>query len=211
MRNAFLLGILVICCASVGLAQNTPRAEFAAGFSIDSIDTGLGSATGISNASNRETGYGFDTSITGYFHKNLGIEGDFDGHFKSKTFNLASPNTGSSTARLSTYNFMGGPHVRFPTSNSKVTPFLHALLGGNHSSVSFDNNVQSLIGNARTSETDFALKLGGGIDVGVTKRAAIRLAADYNPVFERSQTINGVTLNGRTRNDALFSVGVVFK
>jgi hypothetical protein len=65
---------------------------------------------------------------------------------------------------------------------------------------------------ASASETDFALKLGGGVDIGWTKRAAVRLSADYNPVFQKADGgLNPNFGNRRTRNDAVFSVGVLFK
>jgi hypothetical protein len=53
--------------------------------------------------------------------------------------------------------------------------------------------------------------LGGGLDIGMSSHTALRLGFDYNPVFERddnSATING---RGRTRNDVMFNVGIVFK
>jgi opacity protein-like surface antigen len=220
MRKVILMAMFIVCCASLSFAQNTRKVEVAAGFSVDSIDIGpidTGDPTiTVTNANNRETGYGFDTSVTGFFNKSFGIEGDIDGHYKNKDFTVTQTVgtvTGTTTVntRLSTYNFMAGPHVRFATADSKVTPFVHGLLGANHSRVSataFGDNI-------RDSETDFALKLGGGVDFDVHKNVAIRLAADYNPVFERNNNNTiGLTTTGnghRTRNDALFSVGLVFK
>jgi hypothetical protein len=56
------------------------------------------------------------------------------------------------------------------------------------------------------------MKFGGGVDIGWTKSAAIRLGADYNPIFQRSDgELNPNFGTGRTRNDAIFSVGIVFK
>ena len=202
----------------MSMAQDRSKAEFAAGFSVDSIDVGpvdTGDPTiTVTNANNRETGYGFDTSATGFFNNTFGIEGNVDGHYKRKDFNVTQTigtvtATTSVRTRLSTYNFMAGPHVRFVTENSKITPFVHGLVGANHSRVSatvFGTNIED-------SETDFALKLGGGVDFDLNSRVAVRLAGDYNPVFERNNN-NVTTLNNsghRTRNDAMFSVGIVIK
>jgi len=212
MRKLLLLAILVVACGSMALAQSTDRAkpEFFAGFSIDSIDAQINqSGVFVQNSGNRLTGYGFDTSVTGYIHKNFGIEGDFDGHFRSKTFNVSTSSTGPFTpvnTKFNDFNFMGGPHVKFTTTNSKVSPYLHALLGGNHSKITGTTTGITV----SDSETDFALKLGGGIDFGMTDHVGLRVAGDYNPVFERNNN-STTTSNNRTRNDAIFSVGLVFK
>ncbi|HYJ48192.1 MAG TPA: outer membrane beta-barrel protein, partial [Pyrinomonadaceae bacterium] len=177
MRKLLLLAILVAAVATTTFAQDNSKAEFFAGFSVDSIDTGINEAgVFVQNANNRLTGYGFDTSVTGYFHKNIGIEGNFDGHFRTKTFNISETSaSGPFTPvenKFRDFNFMGGPHVRFTTSNSKVTPYLHALVGGNHSSVTGTATGISVT----DKETDFALKLGGGIDFGMTDHVGLRLS-----------------------------------
>jgi opacity protein-like surface antigen len=220
MRKVILLAMFILCCASLSFAQDVRKVEVAAGFSVDSIDLGridTGDPTiTVSNANSRETAYGFDTSVTGFVNKSFGIEGNIDGHYKNKDFTVTQTvgtvtGTTNVSTRLSTYNFMAGPHVRFAGDNSKVTPFVHGLLGANHSRV----NATAFGDNIRDSETDFALKLGGGVDFDVHKNVAIRLAADYNPVFEKNNdTTVGLTTTSsghRTRNDAMFSVGLVFK
>ena len=211
MKKVVLLAAFILCFASVSLAQDKSKVEVFGGFSVNSIDTGLGDA-GLQNTGDRETGLGFETSVTGFFNDQFGIEGNVDGHFKNKTFTFGScaaigcPAPGSFDAKVSTYNFMAGPHVRFPSENSKVTPFLHALAGGNHSKIRIDFTGTRFDDN----ETDFALKLGGGVDFGVSDRVGLRLSADWNPVFERGDGSN-LTDDNRTRHDAVFSVGVVFK
>jgi opacity protein-like surface antigen len=217
MRKVILMAMFIACCASLSFAQNTRKVEVAAGFSVDSIDVGTVD-TGdplvtVNNANSRETAFGFDTSVTGFVNKSFGIEGNVDGHFKRKDFTVTDRTGGVTTtetinSHISTYNFMAGPHFRFATDDSKVTPFVHGLAGANHSRVSVDT--QGF--NIKDSQTDFALKLGGGVDFDVHSNLAIRLAADYNPVFERNTDTSGLSTNGhRTRNDALFSVGLVFK
>src|SRR5258706_7617701 len=203
MRKALLAATLVLCLAGLGMAQSKDnKYEVFAGFSIDSINTGLGNS-GVTGGQNRDTGVGFETSATGFLWNKLGIEGDFDGHFKGKTFTATSGTTTTTTStRLSTFNFLVGPHYRF-SSSGKVTPFVHALVGGNHTSL---KNAVFLTG-VGSSETKFAMKFGGGVDIGWTKRAAIRLGADYNPVFQRSDgDLNPNFGSRRTRNDAIFSV-----
>jgi len=126
MREILLAAILVASLAAVAAAQNSTKYEGFAGFSIASFDTGLG-GSGIVGGNDRETALGFDTSATGYLTDHFGIEGNFDGHFKKKTFTF--PGFGTVDARLDSFNFMGGPHYRF-SSTGKVTPFVRALAGG---------------------------------------------------------------------------------
>ncbi|HMF56573.1 MAG TPA: outer membrane beta-barrel protein [Pyrinomonadaceae bacterium] len=208
MRKVILLAIFIACFASVSFAQDRARTEVFGGFSVNSIDTGL-SNSGLQNVGDRETGLGFDASVTGYFNRSFGIEGNVDGHYKRKTFVFSDAVTPATDVRthISDYNFMAGPHVRFAHDNTKVTPFVHALVGANHVRVSAD-----VLGDRfNDNETDLGLKLGGGVDFDMTTHTAVRLGADYNPVFERSNN-NGIGINdNRTRNDFSFSVGIVFK
>src|ERR1700694_4595783 len=178
MRKALLAATFVLCLAGLGMAQSKDeKYEVFAGFSIDSINPGLGNS-GVTAAQNRDTGVGFKTSATGFLWNKLGIEGDFDGHFKGKTFTSTSGTTTTTTSTaLATFNVLAGPPYRF-SSSGKATPFIHALVGGNHTSL---KNAFFLTG-VGGSETDFAMKFGGGVDIGWTKRTAIRLGADYNPI-----------------------------
>jgi hypothetical protein len=67
------------------------------------------------------------------------------------------------------------------------------------------------------SETAFAVKLGGGLDIRAGKRIDIRVFEfDYNPVFagnRQPKSIAGpftsVSFNGRTSHDYTFGVGIV--
>lgn len=213
MRKLLFLAVLIVASASMAFAQSSDRAkaEFFAGFSVSSIDTGINDAdVVVHNADNRQTAFGFETSGTGYFNNSFGIEGNFDGHFKTKTFDVSATPTSAILpvrVKLSEYNFMAGPHVRFPSGDSKVVPFLHALAGGNHSRSSGTATGITVSDNS----TDFALKLGGGLDFGVSEHVGVRLSADYNPVFERNSDSTSLTNDNRTRHDAIFSVGFVLK
>ena len=134
-------------------------------------------AVASSGGDDRETAPGVEASATGYLTNHLGIEGDFDGHFKHKTFTF--PSASVVDVSLKSFNFLGGPHYRF-SSRGKITPYLRTLLGVNHSSVSsglINSAGGLLVAGTGASETDFAMKFGGGLDVGWTKRAAIRFGA----------------------------------
>src|SRR5947209_664050 len=189
MRKVILLAVFIAACASVSFAQNRPGAEGYAGFSVSSMDTRLADE-GFDNASDRQTGLGFEGSVTGYFTNRFGLEGNVDGHFRRQTVNFSfTPTSVLFPVRESTdsFNFTAGPHVRFPSVSSRTTPFLHALAGVNHTR--FNANPTTAVGSSfAESNNSFTLKLGGGVDFGMTTRTALRLTGDYNPIFERNRT-----------------------
>ena len=122
---------------------------------------------------------------------------------------------------------MGGPHFRIPSANNRFGGFAHVLLGVNHTRINA-NGLNGIVGTGGTgnntfnggnslSDTDFAMKFGGGVDIYGTSRVGLRIGADYNPIFQRgSDNLNFSNLflsntSNRTRNDFLFNIGVVFK
>jgi hypothetical protein len=81
---------------------------------------------------------------------------------------------------------MGGPRVTLRSGGSRVEPFAHALVGG-----AFLN-----------SSGHFSMAVGGGLDVRVNDKIAIRaIQADYAPIF----------FEHSTAHNARFSAGVVFR
>jgi hypothetical protein len=82
---------------------------------------------------------------------------------------------------------------------------VHGILGAAHSRVSFPDNNTFI---ADSSSTDFALKLGGGVDIG--RRTALRLSVDYAPIFGSNNSgANGQGVS--TANNVIFGIGVRFK
>jgi len=81
---------------------------------------------------------------------------------------------------------LGGPRFTLRSSSSRIEPFAHALAGGIVAS----------------GEGRFAMAFGGGVDVRVTDRIAIRaVQADYAPIVTSGTVVNNVRV----------SSGVVFR
>lgn len=230
MRKLILMAAITAVCSSISMAQDK-KPEFSAEFTVNSLDTGLGNFTStttngttssttttFNNNNNRLATYGFDVNGTGYVTDRVGIEGDFSANFRTTSFSVTQTTTptGAGTVttatfnpfqtRFSIYQFGAGPHVRFPTSNAAVTPFLHAIFGAAVSRVTFPN-AGTNFGNS--SSTNFAMKLGGGVDFG--RRTAVRLQLDYAPIFSRSLNFTGTGTTTSTANNVIFGVGVRFK
>ncbi|HSE98894.1 MAG TPA: outer membrane beta-barrel protein [Blastocatellia bacterium] len=111
----------------------------------------------------REHLHGFGVSFTGNLGPRVGLVAEFSGHYGS----IDIP---GDELDFSTYTFLFGP--RFSARSDRVTAFGHVLLGGVRSKVEDFDGV-----------TDFAMAIGGGVDVTASSSIGIRVfQADYVPV-----------------------------
>ena len=196
MKKYSLLILLIVSTAQIASAQSNtgehPKVEFFAGYSQNRIKVQTVDENNLPTIE-RVRFDGFNAQVTGMFNKLFGITGDISGHYRSDT---VSGLGGSQKIKSQLYNFLVGPEVKARNS-SGVTPFGHALFGVAHSRQSVDGAA-----NSTDSETDFAMALGGGFDVAVSDRVALRLfQADYNPTFFGNERQDNIRL----------SFGVVFK
>ena len=166
---------------------------------------------------------GFDGSITYNLSRYIGIKGDFTAHFKSQSFvdKFTPPGvtqTLANTERL--YNFLGGVQIKNNSRSARIKPFAHALAGF----ARYTNRQQQTLDlfpqfnfTIEDSETSFAMKLGGGLDIRAGKKIDIRvIELDYNPVFagdRQPKSISGpftnVSFTGRTANNFTIGFGIV--
>ncbi len=163
------------------LAEDAPRVEVFGGFQYFRSNSGLD----VANVDNFNLN-GWNASLSGYFNRYLGVTADFSGAYGSPEF-LGVP------IHTKLHTFMFGPVLRLPNP-THLTPFVHALGGGVHSS--FDASGSS------TAETDAAWAVGGGLDLDMARIFAIRLAqVDY------LQT----RAFGDSQNNFRYSAGIVIK
>mgnify|MGYP001106952547 CR=1 FL=1 len=148
MQKGGLVLVLTALLAVPAMGQDEyPKAEIFGGFSYLNVDTG----------DTRENTLGFQASVAGNFHKNIGIVGDFGGQYKT-----IEGVTGHA------YEFLFGPRFNYRTEKANV--FVHGLFGG------------VTIGAAGESENGFAMGIGGGVDVKVSDHVAFRvMQVDYIP------------------------------
>ncbi len=175
MRKTVLLSVCLALFCAVAVAQNNSKVDVYGGYIYGRANS---TALGLANDANLN---GWNASITGYLTKHFGITGDFGGVYGNSGY----PSIG---ARV--HGFVFGPTVRFP--GKKATVFVHGLFGGIHGSSSPSG----------ISDTAFAMAFGGGLDLNVNHRIAIRVAqADYFYAH----------LFSTTENNFRYSAGVVFK
>lgn len=174
-----------------------------------------------SNFFDRRKGlHGVDGSLSWFFNSGVGLKGDVSFHRNEDS--TAVTNGRDSVEHRVTY-FMGGPVLKLRNS-SRIEPFVHALFGGanTHFNVESVRNVTNgtVTSSFDTSTTDFAMGLGGGVNVRLGDKFSLRLVqVDWAPVFLRDRSINvlgsagaiqPVTLEGQRQDNIRLSVGIIF-
>src|SRR5262249_9510377 len=104
--------------------------------------------------------HGWNASVTGNVTRRLGIVGDFSGHYGSEL--------GSIRISQEAHSVLVGPRLSFP--GKRVSPFVYALFGATRFQESATIAGQKL----SATDTGFSSALGGGLDVRVNDRLAIR-------------------------------------
>ncbi|MGB6876273.1 MAG: outer membrane beta-barrel protein [Candidatus Acidiferrales bacterium] len=168
-----ILAVLAFSLLAIGAyAQDTPKADVSVGYSYLHVNGSDGSS-GINLN-------GFDASAAYNLNSFLGIVADFG-------VDHGSPSGVSLTD--TTYTF--GPRISI-RATKKFVPFAEGLFGGAHFSESFSGT--------SGSANPFAFGFGGGVDLGVARRIALRPQIDYF----------GFRSNGITENSERVSISLVF-
>ncbi len=197
MKSLFLLAGSLCLLAVPALAQDDyPRVEIFGGYSYLRTDKIF--ETSIPK--------GWNASIAGNFHRNIGLEADFSGHYGNELgFNHSN------------HLFLFGPKVA--VRRDKFTPWAHALFGASRIRASgLTSSPLFPPFELRASDTAFAWAVGGGLDADVHKNVAVRVVqADYIRIntsasFGVSGTLGNLIFIIRdSSNNFRLSFGVVFK
>ncbi|MBB5344352.1 OmpA family protein [Tunturibacter empetritectus] len=126
-----------------------------------------------------------------YFSHWLSVEGEFTGGHANDISLLGQD--------LTLTTFQAGPKVSL--TGHRFVPYGQILFGGAHGSGSYFPTSTSFT----TSATSFAFSPGGGVDINLTHRIAIR-AVDAN--YLRTSLPNGST---NTQNHLMIGAGIVIK
>ncbi len=181
--------LAVICglAAPGASAQDYPKAEIFGGGSVVCAFCNRTAVLGSLGSPGAEGLGGWQASATGNLSKAFGIVGDFGGQTRSSAGRFAIFGT-----QAWQYEYLFGP--QFSARRDRLTGFAHALFG-----------VASLHAGGG-SVSGFAMGFGGGVDINLTKRLALR-AAQFDYIRHRL-SVAGVSTS---QNDLRLGVGVVFK
>jgi opacity protein-like surface antigen len=230
MRKVFFFALFTLLCVPASFAQTTERKgpEFFVGYTnmqaegVPSQETNTNNSFDDKVFGDRAGLHGFNAEVTGYVTPRFGLTGDFSFNQRSRSFNNGNGTEGDVDTRI--INVLGGPQVKFP-NQTRVTPFLRSLFG--IANTRFEAQQRTTVAGGTvsnsftTNATDFAMAVGGGLDVRVNDRVSIRaLQVDYNPVFLRDRSISVLgsagavqaqTLESNRQDNIRLSFGVVFR
>jgi outer membrane immunogenic protein len=190
MRSTLLVTALLLGGATASLAQGQEAKQGDAAFTYHYVRT---------NAAPGECGcFGLNgAGISGSWNVRGGWSAVTE--FSSEYTPKATP--GNSSLTLTT--FLAGARYRLPSgwlrklqSARRVQPFAQVLLGGGHSGGG--------VAGVGDSTYAFAARMGGGVDVPVSSRFAVRGQIDYFP------TLFANAKNDR-QNNLLVGVGIVYQ
>jgi opacity protein-like surface antigen len=205
MQRVLLTGIMIFLVAGISVAQDYPKVEIFGGYSLlksggSDVDDLLNAATQDAPAGATTSKWfknGFDASFTYNLNRYVGIEAAFQ-HNSNDMMKFAGVveqypgdpvgNDYNAFLVVEDLSFMVGPKFAY-RKNEKITPFAHVLFGINRIAVDqsltingqdFTHEFATETGIGRFSDVGFGFIAGGGIDVNVCKRIAIRpIQFDY--------------------------------
>ena len=193
MRKLLLLFAIVLVCAPAGFAQSDySNWEFFVGYAHERANNGAdrldvrgrainpnGSTRRVDLISERIPYNGVTTELVANVTPHVGLVTNFAATFANTDF-VDALSGQRFRARVSRYTLLFGPRYNWRNS-SPFLPYAHALFGVARYQAKFRDNDFTC---PDTSDTAFAMALGGGLDIRAGDHVDVRAAqVDYLPVF----------------------------
>lgn len=189
-QYAILIGSLLMfgSAAFAQEAAETPRFEFSLNYSYLRNNPG-----GFLPAYNANGGFG---TAQYNFSKSFGVVADLGANYVGTSSGVPFGNT--------SFEYLFGP--RYTWRHSRISPYVQTLFGGERYSDGFDP--QSSFPLLGTSQNNFAMAFGGGVDVTLTNHIAVKpIQVDYLMTQFALGGGNPITASNNIR----YSAGVVFR
>jgi opacity protein-like surface antigen len=208
MKRAFLLLTVLIAASVSAQAQDHPKAEVWGSYSLFRADI---------DVLDNESLHGYGLGVAGNLNRWFGVVGEFtSSHGASGPVSIFAPGTIIVIPELDTRvnTFLFGPRISYRAD--AVTVFGHALFGGANSKLQDEKGGSGF----EDGNTEFAMGIGGGLDVNLGRHYAIRAAQfDYLPIHTdfNQRLVPGEpgtgTAGGSSSwlHNTRFQVGFVFK
>jgi opacity protein-like surface antigen len=183
-----VLAVLLLSAFVVG--QPVDRIEVFGGYTYVTSDFSLVSSGGAS---------GWNASANFKVRPSWGVVADFSGFYPS-----SSPCSLPCSVSGKSYTFLFGPQASL--TRGRISPFARFLFGGSH--VSLPSVQGTSVTSPFSSNSAFSLAAGGGVDLSVTRRIALRGQLDW--LHTRFKGAGGVQV-ALQNNVARIATGVVFQ
>ncbi|HYP30001.1 MAG TPA: outer membrane beta-barrel protein [Blastocatellia bacterium] len=193
MRYVIWIAAFLFLIPSAGMAQESPKVEVFGGYSFLRVEGG-------------DSFNGWQASVAGNVNNWFGIVAEFSGHYDSRSQRLSFVRPGLPPVELrsdtdtSIHSFLFGPRFSY-RKHERVTPFVHGLIGLTRTQVdgtatASDPVLDDLLTDFETSDTNFSAVFGGGVDINLSKRFALRLVqADYQAIRNDSFTLDNARVS----------------
>jgi opacity protein-like surface antigen len=206
VRNALLLGAVLLFAIPAFPQDNSSKLEIAADFSFARWNPSK-------NYSNAVNLYGGGGSITLFFTDFVGIKGEFTGYSsQNQIINIKNGEGVFVPVRFNgnLFTYLFGPVIQ--KRSGGIKPFGDVLLGAAHSNVYANVATNQALGTAPSSDA-FAMAVGGGLDLRLNNHISIRLGeADY--LLTHFDAYNGLVVapffSTYNQNSFRFLSGIVF-
>lgn len=226
-KLTFALFAIMFAFSAIHAQDDIYRFEGFGGYAYMNLNRGLDKTSAgaeIPNyPSNRVNAHGFNGSIVYNFHRFIGAKFDFTAHTHGSEFTSplqisAPPLPPIPSANVkesqSVYQYLFGIQVKDNKRDSQtLKPFFHALGGWGHETLTIDETSPTATQLFHANSTDFAMKLGGGLDWGIHKNVDIRLIGfDWNPIYRSDLGAVGRIPNvpAALQNNYMFTWGIAF-
>lgn len=185
MRRLFFGAIALLLFSVPGFAQeySYPKLEVFGGFSISSVGLPSVDPNTLLPTTLRQSFMGWQTEVGANVTRHLGFVGDFGGQYK--TIDAGTLLTGSASGvglGMSNYQYLFGPQLNMRVN--KINPFFHVLVGASRAAaaVSITDPISGLTSTTAVSSTGLGMGIGGGLDLSVSHRLALRVPQfDWTP------------------------------
>jgi hypothetical protein len=199
MRKLAFILALGFLSIPASAQDNYPKAEVFGGFSFGSIEV----SAPVRGTSGHEAAEGFQAAIAVNVNRTLGIVADFGGLWGDQRSFVSGTSFAEGTFRV--LHIFAGP--RFTKRTNRIAVFVHVLPGFAQQRETTMERFFFAPPSTRTfTENGFVVALGGGVDVNLGKRLAIRaVQIDYLP------TQFSTPFFYDSRHNVRVGVGVVLK